>query len=187
MRFDDERVVLPSADRVAHEARMRIARQLSTVEKNLPMAQVLVEDGNDHRRLDDPGPAACAQQRARTLGQTLERRWIVLAEILHPLLVECVRPRLNFRWLQIGKHIAAVGTGIHSPEAGEIRLPIRGARSWRREIGLSVSGARHASRGFFQPLRREWGADRPDNDQRRKRASHRSSPASGWGGTAMPQ
>jgi hypothetical protein len=45
--FDDERIAIPVADRIAHDARIGIFGKLAAVEENLAIAEILYEDHQD--------------------------------------------------------------------------------------------------------------------------------------------
>src|SRR5436309_13702679 len=51
---DDERIAFPPSDRIAHPSRVRIFRERTAIQKDLPENVVLLVKDKDHlRRLDD--------------------------------------------------------------------------------------------------------------------------------------
>ena len=168
-----QRVAVPTADGIAHEAGVGIGGQRAPVHEDLAVAQVLVEDDDEQRRLDDLGPPAGAQRDARSLRQALEGAGIVLAQVLHALLVELSGPRLHFRRLQIRDQVAAVGAGIGAPQAGQIRFAV--GRLWRgrAQVGLAVRGTRDAPGRLLDPLRLQRRRESTDHQEDREAGLHR--------------
>jgi len=85
-RLDDERVALPAADGIAHEARVRVFRQRAPVEEDLPVAHVLRKDDQERRRLDELHRDRREQIHPRPLRHAVEHGGVVLSHVLGALL-----------------------------------------------------------------------------------------------------
>ena len=79
--LDDERVAVPAADGVAHPCRVRIGRHLAAVEKDLAIGEILEQEHDQRRRLNDLCQPA-ARDVTRATGLAAGNFWIVLAELL---------------------------------------------------------------------------------------------------------
>src|SRR5262249_14540749 len=127
-RFDDERVAVPAADRITHERWVRIRWELSPVEEDLPVGELLRQDHDEFRRLHDLRGNWRKEVHARTLRQAAEIRRVVLTKPLDALCDQLTRPRRDVIGFQIGSDCPDVTTRLPSPYAGEIWCAVGHAR-----------------------------------------------------------
>ena len=121
------------------------------------MAQVLVEDPDNHRRLDDLRQPA-ARDVTRAAGNAAGDLGIVLAEVFEALLRQLARPRLDVARREVGGDVGRVADlEAELPESGQVRPAVWCFRRRGCEVGLAVGGARDAGRRLFHPLRRGIG------------------------------
>src|SRR5262249_2794929 len=136
-----------------------------TIEEDLPVRQIFVEDGDKSRGLKYLRPST-DDERTRTLRKTLKRCGIVLPKIFHALLVEGIRPCRYLVRLQVRHDIAVVGARIDPPDSREVRLAV--GHAWRRtrEIRRPIGIPRDSWGWLLQPLGPERrGDERHDQDQ----------------------
>ena len=107
----NQRVAIPSSDRVAHPRWIRSRFQRSSVEKDLAVGEVGVEDDDQSGRLDDLHHLGACAVRGRRVARP-ERHaahvHVFLTEIFSALLDERACPRLNLLSFQIGGDVARV-------------------------------------------------------------------------------
>jgi hypothetical protein len=107
--LDDERVTIPAPDGIAHPAWIRCGFECASVQEDLPVRQIRIEDHDQRGRLDDlhhlGAGAVCGDGVAGTERQTPHVH-VVLAEVFPSLLDQRARPRLNLVGLQVGGGVA---------------------------------------------------------------------------------
>src|SRR5262249_27859044 len=91
--LDDQRVPVPASDRVAHPARSRIGLQLTAVHVDRAIGEVIVQNRDDRRRLEDTLPAAKSLRLGPTRETLIERSPLVV--FLLTLEDEIADPRLQ--------------------------------------------------------------------------------------------
>ena len=154
----DQRVSIPTPDRVPHPGWIGGGFQCAAVEEDLAIGEIGVENEDEPGSLDDlhhlrPG-AVGGGGVARAQRHTLHVH-VVPAKIFPALLDQGLRPRLNVFGLQVRRNVARILRGNLVPQAGEIGLAVRRARRGRGQVRLAVGRARDSRRGVVQPLRRE--------------------------------
>ena len=187
----DQRVSIPTPDRVPHPRRIGGGFQCAAVEEDLAIREIGIENDDEPGSLDDlhhlrPG-AVSGGGVAGPQGHALHVH-VVPAEIFPALLDQRLRPRLNFFGLQVRRDVARILRRDLVPQAREIGLAVGRARRGRGQIRLAVGCARNSRRGVVQPLSRERCPTRAAGRRRREpRAWRRSSwprhPGDGLRGT----
>src|SRR6185503_13838579 len=127
--------------------------ELAAVEKDLPVALVVVQNGDHRGRLQDPLLAL--------VGFGFHAAWTAhevrtaLEVVVRALLLQLDRPRLHVRRVdpQRLEAIELALTARGGPDAGQVRLAFRGARCRRGEVHLAVGLTGQAGRLGGQPLR----------------------------------
>ena len=152
--LDHQRVSLPLAYRISQPSWLRILGKRTAIDKDLAECiGSLVENRHESRHLEDLEGMVGHVDSGHGRGHAM-RVGIVLAILLLAAFCQSRRPRLNgkVRRLEVGGEVLkcpAVG-GLVDP--GKIRSAVRRSRCGRREIRLTVGGARNSRCRVSQPL-----------------------------------
>ena len=150
--LDDQRVAFPASDRIAHPRGIGIWLERAAVHEDLAVHQVVVQQDDERRRLDDAGHPVTRGQVDRPERQA-QRLHAVLAELETALLVERIRPGGHVAGLEVHGDVVVVVVGaVVLPQAREVRLAVSGARRRRRQVRLAVRKPRKPRRRQLQPL-----------------------------------
>ena len=148
---DDQRSAIPPADGIAHPDRQWIGLELASVEEDLPIGQVAVEDGKRacalHDALVTTSATAGTGDIARAAGQALHVRTLLVVV----LLVGC--HGIADPWLEPAGITQVAADARGTPETRQLRPAIRRARRGSLQVGLAIWQAWNAWRRQIEPLR----------------------------------
>src|SRR5262249_10763083 len=132
--LDDKGFAVPTPHRVSHPAWPGVGLQLSAVRENHAIGEVVVQDRDGGRRLQDALPGSTPSVGLRPARQTLIGG-TRLKVFLPTLTDEIVDPRLRTRRVEAGFGYRSV------PDSSEVSLAIGRTRRRRSEVGLAVGFA----------------------------------------------
>ncbi len=158
-RIDHQRIFVPMSNRESHPSGIRILGKRTAIGEDRSMNTVgaaLIHNQDQSRRLDEPG-----QVDHMVVGKGIRQTIPARGRRLSPrsrtrLLVDSLGPRLNIAGLQVSRDVAVITARTWpSPDAGDIRLPVRSVRRGSAEIRPAVGSAGNSRRGGNRAIARE--------------------------------